>query len=78
MENLNTHSTVSNKVSQLVEQLTQTCDALISALEVNAQAVGNYGGGIMQHFDSEFVDRVVKALLKLKLHLLRLEKELKG
>ncbi|MDR0860010.1 MAG: hypothetical protein LBO09_03340 [Candidatus Peribacteria bacterium] len=78
MDNLNTSNTVSTKVSQLVENIANTCDALISALEVNAQSVGSYGGGIVEHFDSEFVDRVVKALLKIKYHVTRLDKELKN
>ena len=77
MENLTAQNTVSTKVNQLVERITSTCDALLSALEVNAQAIGQYGGGVVQHFDSEFVDRVVKALLKIKYHVRRLDKELK-
>ncbi|MDR2416441.1 MAG: hypothetical protein LBD75_07810 [Candidatus Peribacteria bacterium] len=76
MENLNLQSTVSSKVSHLVEQISSTCNALLSALEVNAHSVGTYGGGILQQFDSEFVDRVVKNLLKIKYHTARLAKEL--
>ncbi|MDR0650021.1 MAG: hypothetical protein LBG59_01040 [Candidatus Peribacteria bacterium] len=76
MENLNLQSTVSTKVSHLLEQISNTCDALISALEVNAQSVGTYGGGILQPFDSEFVDRVVKNLLKIKYHTTKLAKEI--
>jgi hypothetical protein len=78
MNQINLPSTSTTKITRLVEHLTSTCDALLSALEVNAQAVGSYGGGIMQHFDSEFVDRVVKTLLKVKYHTMRLAKELKN
>ena len=78
MEKMNTPTAVSSKVSQLVESIISTCDALISALEVNAQSVGSYGGGMMQQFDSEYVDRIVKTLWKLKHHLVRLEKEVKN
>ncbi|GHV22026.1 hypothetical protein FACS1894176_05620 [Bacteroidia bacterium] len=78
MENFNTSNAVSTKVTQLVENIASTCDALISALEVNAQSVGNYGGGIVEHFDSEFVDRVVNALLKIRYHVIRLDKEIKN
>lgn len=78
MDTFNTQNTVSTKVTQLVESIANTCDALISALEVNAQSVGSYGGGVLQHFDSEFVDRVVKALLKIKYHTIKLDKELKN
>ncbi|MDR0369325.1 MAG: hypothetical protein LBH96_02010 [Candidatus Peribacteria bacterium] len=78
MENLNIASHASNKISQLMENITATCGALLSALEVNAQSVGSYGGGILQQFDSEFVDRVVKNLLKIKLHITKISKELKN
>ncbi|MDR2541821.1 MAG: hypothetical protein LBD11_09090 [Candidatus Peribacteria bacterium] len=78
MENSISSNTVSTKVTQLVENIASTCDALISALEVNAQSVGSYGGGIVEHFDSEFVDRIVKALLKIKYHVIRLDKEIKN
>jgi hypothetical protein len=76
MKNLNLQSTVSTKVSHLLDQISNTCDALLSALEVNAQSVGNYGGGILQQFDSEFVDRVVKNLLKIKYHTAKIATEL--
>jgi hypothetical protein len=75
MNNVNTPNTVSTQVNQLVENITQTCNALISALEVNAQSVGSYGGGIVQQFDSEFVDRIVKNLLKIKYHTAKIAKE---
>ena len=78
MEQFNTLNASTNKLSHLVEQINQTCDALLSALEVSAGAVGNYGGGIIQQFDSEFVDRVVKALLKIKHHTTRLSKEIQN
>jgi hypothetical protein len=32
------------KLSNLMDQINETCNALISALEVNAQSVGEYGG----------------------------------
>jgi len=78
MENLNTTPSSSNRITHLMEKINATCDALLSALEVNAQSVGTYGGGILQQFDSEFVDRVVKNLLKIKLHTTKISKELKN
>jgi len=78
MDTLSTQNTVTTKVSHLLDQLHATCDALISALEVNAASVGSYGGSIMHHFDSEYADRVINNLRKLKLHLFRLSKELKS
>ena len=76
MTQLDTLDSSANKISHLVENINQTCDALLSALEVSTDAVGSYGGGIVQQFDSEFVDRVVKALLKIKYHTAKLSKEI--
>jgi hypothetical protein len=78
MEPLNLSSNVSNNISQLMENINTTCNALLSALEVNAQSVGGYGGTILQQFDSEFVDRIIKNLLKIKFHLSKISKELKN
>lgn len=78
MENLNITSNASNKISQLMENISTTCDALLLALEVNAQSVGGYGGWVLQQFSSEFVDRVVNNLLKIKLHTAKISKELKN
>ncbi|MDR3169173.1 MAG: hypothetical protein LBU27_05450 [Candidatus Peribacteria bacterium] len=78
MTNLNTINTSTTKITQLVKNIAQTCDALVSALEINTQSVGNYGGSVLYHFDSEFVDRVVNSLLKIKYHTMRLDKELKN
>jgi hypothetical protein len=32
------------KLSNLMDKINETCNALISALEVNAESVGSYGG----------------------------------
>ena len=32
------------KLSNLMDKINETCDALISALEINAESVGQYGG----------------------------------
>jgi hypothetical protein len=43
MESINSIQS-SEKLSQLMDKINETCNALISALEVNAQSVGEYGG----------------------------------
>ena len=78
MDSLNTVSHSSNRITQLMESINATCNALLSALEINAQSVGSYGGGILQQFDSEFVDRVIKNLLKIKLHTSKIAKEVQN
>ena len=75
MESLN--SVQSNeKLSNLMDKISETSNALISALEVNAESVGSYGGWVAHQINTEYVDLLIKNILKIKYHLLRLEKEL--
>jgi hypothetical protein len=75
MESLNSIQS-NEKLSNLMDKINETCDALISALEVNAQSVGEYGGCVAHQINTEYVDILIKNILKIKYHLLRLEKEL--
>ena len=69
-------SMLSEKLIQTMEKINETCNALISALEVNAQAVWEYGGGVAHKINTEYVDILIKNILKIKYHLFRLGKEL--
>ena len=64
------------KLSNLMDKINETCDALISALEINAESVGQYGGWVAHKISTEYVDLLIKNILKIKYHLFRLEKEL--
>ena len=64
------------KLSNLMDKINETCDALISALEVNAESVGSYGGWVAHQINTEYIDLLIKNILKIKYHLLRLQKEL--
>ena len=64
------------KLINIMDKINETCNALISALEVNAQFVGEYGGGGAHKINTEYVDILIKNILKIKYHLFRLEKEL--
>lgn len=75
MDSLNSIQS-SEKLSNLINKINETCNALISALEVNAQSVWEYTGWVANQISSEYVDLLIKSLLKIKYHLLRLEKEL--
>lgn len=75
MESLNSIQS-NEKLSNLVDKINETCNALISALEVNAQSVGEYGGWVAHQINTEYVDILIKNILKIKYHLIRLEKEL--
>jgi hypothetical protein len=59
-----------------MDKINETCNALISALEVNAESVGGYSGWVAHKINTEYIDILIKNILKIKYHLLRLEKEL--
>lgn len=64
------------KVSPLLERIAKTCDALYTALDMTKEQTAQYGGGILQSFDSELVDVVIKIIVQLRLYTVRLHKEL--
>ncbi len=64
------------KLSSLMEKIDETCNALMSALEINAQSIGEYGGWVAHQINTEYIDILIKNILKIKYHLMRLEKEL--
>ena len=64
------------KLSNLMDKISETCNALISALEINAQSVGEYGGWVAHQISTEYIDILIKNILKIKYHLVRLKKEL--
>ena len=64
------------RLANLMDKINETCNALISALEVNAQAVGEYGRWVAHQINTEYIDILIKNILKIKYHLVRLEKEL--
>ena len=72
-----TNSIQSNEnLANLMDKINETCDALISALEINAESVGQYGGWVAHQISTEYIDLLIKNILKIKYHLLRLEKEI--
>ena len=75
MESLNSIQS-NEKLSNLMDKINETCDALISALEVNAESVGSYGGWVAHQINTEYIDLLIKNILKIKYHLFRLEREL--
>lgn len=67
----------SEKLSNLINKVNETCNALISALEINTQSIGSYSGWVAHQISTEYIDILIKNILKIKYHLFRLEKELK-
>ena len=75
MESVNSIQS-NEKPSNIMDKISETCNALISALEVNAQSVWEYGGWVAHQISTEYIDILIKNILKIKYHLMRLEKEL--
>ena len=75
MESVNSIQS-NEKLSNLMDKINETCNALISALEINAESVGAYGGWVAHQISTEYIDLLIKNILKIKYHLVRLEKEL--
>ena len=75
MESVNSIQS-NEKLTNLMDKINETCNALISALEVNAESVGQYGGWVAHQINTEYIDLLIKNILKIKYHLVRLEKEL--
>lgn len=75
MESVNSIQS-SERLSQLMDQINETCNALISALEVNSSSVWEYGWSVAHQISTEYVDILIKNLLKIKYHIVRLQKEL--
>ena len=59
-----------------MDKINETCNALISALEINTQYIGGYTWWIAHKISTEYIDILIKNILKIKYHLFRLEKEL--
>lgn len=64
------------KLSNLINKINETCNALVSALEINAQSIGGYSWWIAHQINTEYVDLLIKNILKIKYHLIHLEKNL--
>lgn len=76
MNEINTLSSTTTKMTMLLDKIASTCDALVSALELTTEQTSQYGGGIVQSFDSEYVDIIIRTLLQLRAYTTRLGKEI--
>ena len=71
MQNLSVLSHSSNHkehVTKLLSEITNICDQLVAAFEVSSDNVMSYGFSLADDMHTEFVDRVIVAIDKLKLH----------
>lgn len=56
------------RVNKLVSEINNICDQLISAFEISNDKVMSYGYSIADEMDTVFVDKIIFAIDKLKLH----------
>jgi len=65
-----------DRVNALIDKINSTCDALLSALEVNSNSASSFNMTIVNrmNINSEFMDRVVTNIIVLKSHLMDLKR----
>ncbi|MFZ2150804.1 MAG: hypothetical protein WAZ12_00590 [Candidatus Absconditicoccaceae bacterium] len=73
--NLQSSSESLGKINSLIDNINQTCDMLVSALDLNSDAVGVYGISLTEKMDTEFVDIILLKVAQMKNHLIDLKRE---
>jgi FtsZ-binding cell division protein ZapB len=71
MENLHSSNKLNTTktISKLADKINSTCIALLDTLSDSAQSVWNFWISITQKLDSELVDRVIKNIQILQIHI---------
>ncbi len=59
----------SERVNKLVGEINNICDQLISAFEMSSDKVMSYGFSLAGEMDTVFVDKILNAIDKMKLHM---------
>lgn len=57
------------RVNKLVGEINNICDQLISAFEISNDKVMSYGFSLAGEMDTVFVDKIIMAIDKMKLHM---------
>lgn len=60
------------KISKLIDKINQTCDMLVSALDVNSKSVWVYGISLTKKMDTDLVDIMLGKVAEIKTHLIQL------
>jgi len=63
------------KVNKLINKINETCDMLISVLDLNSESVWVYGINLTQKMETEFVDVILRKVAEMKNHLIDLKRE---
>lgn len=63
------------KINRLIDNINQTCDMLISALDINSDSVWVYGISLTEKMDTDLVDVLLRKIAEMKNHLIDLKRE---
>lgn len=63
------------KVNKLIDKINQTCDMLVSVLDLNSDSVWVYGISLTEKMDTDLVDIMLRKITEMKNHLIDLKRE---
>ena len=63
------------KINKLIDNINQTCDMLVSALDLNSDSVWVYGISLTEKMDTDLVDIILQKIYQIKTHLIELKRE---
>lgn len=77
MEKLNSKlsSESLSKVSKLIDKINQTCDMLVSVLDLNSESVWVYWISLTEKMNTDLVDIILRKVAEMKNHLIDLKRE---
>ena len=77
MEKLNAKSSSESlwKINKLIDNINQTCDMLVSALDLNSDSVWIYWINLTEKMDTDLVDIMLMKIAEMKNHLIDLKRE---
>ena len=77
MEKLNAKSSSESlwKINKLIDNISQTCDMLVSALDLNSDSVWIYWINLTEKMDTDLVDIMLMKIAEMKNHLIDLKRE---
>lgn len=77
MENVNAKLSSASlwKINKLIDSINQTCDMLVSALDLNSDSVWVYGISLTEKMDTDLVDILLRKIAEMKNHLIDLKRE---
>ena len=78
MEKLNSKlsSESLSKVNKLIDKINQTCDMLVSVLDLNSESVWVYWISLTEKMNTDLVDIMLRKVAEMKNHLIDLKREI--